>query len=248
MTRPPPVLYEKVGAVGVVSLNRPRRLNAYDVAMRDALFEILSAIHDDPDVGAVVLRGNGPAFSTGGDVNEFGTAPSPVVARHVRWARDVWGLLAALRPPSLAAVHGYAVGGGWEMAMLCDQCVASDDARFAFPETGLGMIPGVAGTQTARRAGGEGRALDWILTGRWLTAAEALAAGVVIEVVRRADLDRTAMRRASRLAAMDRALVGGVKRAVREGMDLPLAGGLALERRLAAAVRPAAGWHRGDGE
>ena len=120
--------------------------------MRDALFEALHAVRDDPDVRAMVLRGNGPAFSTGGDVAEFGSAPSPVTARDVRWRRDVWGLLHTLSKPTIAAVHGYAVGGGFEMALLCDLCIAADDARFCYPETGLAMIPGVAGTQTTPRA------------------------------------------------------------------------------------------------
>src|SRR5436189_11232 len=90
------VLYEKQGPVGIVSLNRPKVLNAYNVAMRDALFETLQAVRDDPDVGAMIVRGNGPAFCTGGDVREFGSAPSPVAAREVRWRRDVWGMLRAL--------------------------------------------------------------------------------------------------------------------------------------------------------
>ena len=151
-------------------------LNAYNVAMRDALFEALQAVRDDPDVRAMVLRGNGPAFSTGGDVAEFGSAPSPVTARDVRWRRDVWGLLHTLSKPTIAAVHGYAVGGGFEMALLCDLCIAAEDARFCYPETGLAMIPGVAGTQTTPRLLGIGRALDLVLTGRWLSARGGVAA------------------------------------------------------------------------
>ena len=134
-------------------------------------------MRDDPEVRAVILRGNGPAFCTGGDVSEFGSAPSPTAARDVRWRRDVWGLLRALPKPVIAAVHGYVVGGGFEMALLCDLCIAAADARFAYPETGLAMIPGVAGTQTTPRAIGVGRAMDLILTGRWLTRAEALRPG-----------------------------------------------------------------------
>jgi enoyl-CoA hydratase/carnithine racemase len=226
------VLYEKRGRVAIVSLNRPESLNAYDVAMRDALYEALLAVRDDPEVGAMVLRGNGPAFSTGGDVREFGTAPSPSRAREIRWARDVWGTLRALAVPTIAAVHGYAVGGGWEMAMLCDLCIASGDARFALPETGLGMIPGVAGTQTLPRALGLGRALDHVLTGRTLTAAEAADLGIVVRVVPRARLEAVALAEAERLAALDGALVRACKRAVWEGLDLPLGDGLGLENRL----------------
>ena len=228
----PAVLYEKDGPVGIVSLNRPEALNAYNVAMRDALFEALQAVRDDPDVRAMVLRGNGPAFSTGGDVVEFGSAPSPVTARDVRWRRDVWGLLHTLPKPSIAAVHGYAVGGGFEMALLCDLCVAAEDARFCYPETGLAMIPGVAGTQTTPRLLGVGRALDLLLTGRWLSAAEALQLGIVARVVRRARLQAATVDLARRLCELPPALVTGAKRAVTEGLNLPLADGLALERRM----------------
>jgi enoyl-CoA hydratase/carnithine racemase len=227
-----PVVYDKRGAVAVVSLNRPEALNAYNVAMRDALYAALQAVRDDPEVRVLVLRGNGPAFSTGGDVKEFGTAPSPLGARTARWARDVWGTLRSLRQPTIAAVHGYAVGGGWEMAMLCDVCIASPEARFALPETGLGMIPGVAGTQTVARALGLGRGMDYVLTGRWLDAREALDLGIVARVVPRRRLDRVALDEAERLAAMDAGLLFACKRAVWEGMDLSLSAGLALERRL----------------
>ncbi len=119
------VEYDRRGAVAVVTLNRPDKLNAYNVAMRDDLFVALGVADADPEVRVVVLGGNGPAFSTGGDVAEFGSAPSPFVARAVRWQRDVWGRLLRLRAATIAAVHGYTVGGGLEMAMLCDLCVAA---------------------------------------------------------------------------------------------------------------------------
>ncbi len=230
----PAVLYEKHGPVAIVSLNRPNVLNAYNVAMRDALFEALQAVRDDGDVRTMVLRGNGPAFSTGGDVSEFGSAPSPVAAREVRWHRDVWGLLQTLPKPTIAAVHGFTVGGGLEMALLCDLCVAADDARFAYPETGLAMVPGVAGTQTTPRAVGLVRALDLVLTGRWLTATEALAIGLVVRVVARKELQSTAIDLARRLCELPPALTARAKRAVNEGLDLPLAEGLMLEGRMAS--------------
>jgi len=145
------IRFAKRNRVAWITLNRPRQLNAYNVAMRDDLFAALSAIHDDPEVRAMVLSGAGSAFSTGGDVSEFGSAPSPTVARWVRFRRDVWGRLRGLPIPTIAAVHGYAVGGGLEMLLLCDIAIATPDASFCLPETGLGMIPGVAGTQTAAR-------------------------------------------------------------------------------------------------
>ena len=228
----PAVVYEKHGPVAVVSLNRPRVLNAYNVAMRDALFETLQAVRDDAEVRAMVLRGNGPAFCTGGDIREFGTTPSPAVARDVRWRRDVWGLLRAVPKPTIAAVHGYVVGGGLEMALLCDLCIAAEDARFSYPESGLAMIPGVAGTQTTPRALGVGCALDLILTGRWLNASEALCWGVVSRVVAPDALVDTALQLARRLCALPAALLARTKRAVYDGLDIGLAEGLRLERRL----------------
>ena len=152
-----------------------RQLNAYNVAMRDELFDALSAIHDDAEIRAMVLTGAGKAFSTGGDLSEFGSAPSPTVARWVRFRRDVWGLLRALPIPTVAAIHGFAVGGGFEMALLCDVAIAADDARISLPETGAGMIPGVAGTQTAPRRLGFGRAMDLCVTGRWIDAQRGVA-------------------------------------------------------------------------
>ena len=231
------VLYEKRGSVAWVTLNRPAQFNAYNMAMRDALFQILAAIHDDADVSAMVLRGAGQAFSTGGDLAEFGMAPSPIVARWVRFRRDVWGMLRALPIPTIAAIHGYTVGGGLEMALLCDVAIAADDTRLCLPETGAGMIPGVAGTQTAARRLGLGRALDLCLTGRWIDAQDALLVGMVAEVVPLAGLDRRAMTIARELGRAGRERSAMLKLAVWGGLDLPLRQGLELEHRL---------WKRGS--
>jgi len=227
------IRFAKRNRVAWITLNRPRQLNAYNVAMRDDLFAALSAIHDDPEVRAMVLSGAGSAFSTGGDVSEFGSAPSPTVARWVRFRRDVWGRLRGLPIPTIAAVHGYAVGGGLEMLLLCDIAIATPDASFCLPETGLGMIPGVAGTQTAARRLGVGRALDLCLTGRWIDAKEALAIGLVAEVVPAAKLTRAAGALARRLGRLPRERLALAKLAVWDGLDLPLGEGLAMERRLA---------------
>lgn len=235
--------YEKRGPVGIVTLDRPRVLNAYNVAMRDDLFAVLSAADEDPEVRALVLRGRGPAFSTGGDLAEFGAAPSPVVAREVRWRRDVWGRLLMLRAATVAAVHGWAAGGGMEMALLCDVCVAAADARFMLPETGLGMIPGVGGTQTTPRRVGLGRALDVVLTGRALDAREALAMGLIARVVPHARLEVTALALARRLAALEPRVVLAVRRSIRAAHDLSLSAAAELERRLALGLegRPVRG-------
>ncbi len=239
------VIYEKRGAVACVTLNRPDKFNAYDMAMRDDLFAVLSAIHDDPEVRAMVLAGAGEAFSTGGDLAEFGRAPSPIVARWVRFRRDVWGRLKALPVPTIAAVHGYTVGGGLEMALLCDLAIAADNTRICLPETGASMIPGVAGTQTASRRIGLGRALDLCITGRWIDARDALLIGLVAEVVPLANLGRRALALGREFARLPRERAALVKLAVRDGLDLPLGDGLALERRLAMRLAMLPGGARG---
>jgi enoyl-CoA hydratase/carnithine racemase len=229
--------FETTGPIATVTLNRPECLNAYDRKMRDDLYAVLGAVDDDPGLRVLVLRGRGAAFSAGGDLREFGSAPSPVVARAVRFQRDVWGRLLALRAATLASVHGVAAGGGMEMALLCDVVVAARDARFALPECGLGMIPGVAGTQTLVRRVGTGRALDMLLSGRFVAAAEAARLGVVARVVPRGQLGTATRRLARRLAALDPVVVDAVRRCVRAAHDAPLASGIALERRLALGLQ-----------
>jgi len=231
------VLYAVVGRVATITLDRPHRLNAYDVTMRDELWAALAAAADDPGVHVAVLRGSGPAFCTGGDLAEFGTALSPLVARSVRFARDVPGRLARFAKPLVAAVHGYVVGGGLEMALLADFAVAATDARFRLPEVGLGMIPGVGGTQTLPRAVGLGRAADVVLTRRWLDASEALAMGIVTRVVAPDAVAAEAETISAAIARLAPPLLRSARRAVCDGLDVPLAAGLDLETRLVLTTR-----------
>src|SRR5437879_1644616 len=142
------IVFERDGEIARITLNRPHVLNAYNMEMRDDLHTALSAVRDDASLRVILLAGNGRAFCSGGDIREFGSAPSPVIAREVRWRRDVWGLLRSLRQPTIAAVHGHAAGSGCEMALLCDFRIAASDTRLSLPETGLGMIPGVVGTSS----------------------------------------------------------------------------------------------------
>ena len=231
------VLYSKAGAVAHLTLNRPRRLNAFNVAMRDELYTLLEAVRDDSDVRAVVLSGAGErAFCAGADLSEFGTAPSQAVARAVRWERDVWGLFLAIDKPIVAALHGYVIGSGVEMACLCDLRVASDDASFAMPEAALGMAAAAGGSQTLPRVVGRGPALEMLLAGRRLTADEAHRVGLVHRVVPRESLARDADAAAQALAALEPAAVSATKRAIRHGLDAPLHRALQLEERLAVQV------------
>ncbi|HEY2388091.1 MAG TPA: enoyl-CoA hydratase/isomerase family protein [Candidatus Binatia bacterium] len=230
------VLYDVAARVATITLNRPGCLNAYDVAMRDGLDAALAAACDDPEVRVVVLRGAGRAFSSGGDLREFGSAASPLAARSARFARDVPGRLARLAKPLVAAVHGDAVGGGLEMALLADFCVAAAEARFRLPEAGLGMIPGVGGTQTLPRAIGLGHAFDVALSRRWVSAEEALALGIVTRVVAPEELTAETGRVAAAIAAHAPSLVAAARRAIRDGLDGSLVYGLALEDLLAAGA------------
>jgi enoyl-CoA hydratase/carnithine racemase len=188
-------------AIGWITLNRPGVLNAYNVRMRDELHEVLRAVHDDPDIAVLVLRGAGRAFCAGADLSEFGTAPSPVIARKVRFARDVWHMLDTVRCPVIASLHGYVIGSGLEMAMLCDLRIAADDTTMRLPDVRLGMIPAAMGCQTLPRTGGLGLALDLILTARELSARDAQAAGLLADVVPRAQLGQATRRLAESLAA-----------------------------------------------
>jgi enoyl-CoA hydratase/carnithine racemase len=229
------LIYRKQGHVARVTLNRPQALNAYSIAMRDELFQVLQALHADEDVRVVIFDGAGEkAFCAGADLSEFLTAPSPVIARSVRWARDVWGLFINLPQPVIAAVHGFVLGDGIEIMLCGDIAVAADNAKFGLPEPGLGIIPAAGGTQTVPRAIGPGLALDMMLCGRWLDASEAREAGLVNRVVSYADLEATASRLGETIAALEPNVSRRLKLAVRRGLDQPLTEGLKLEKRLAA--------------
>ena len=228
------LLYHKEAGVAHVTLDRPHALNAYNTQMRDDLWQALEAVRDDPEVGAAVLAGSGErAFCAGADLTEFGGAPSQAVARRVRFERDVWGLLLSLRVPVVAALHGYVLGAGLEMALLCDLRIASEDAELGLPEAALGMAPAAGGSQTLPRIAGLPAAMGLLLSGRRIDAAEALRLGIVHRVVPRERLRAEATALAERLAGTPRHVTAALKEAVHRGADLPLDQALALEERLA---------------
>ena len=154
------ILFEKRDSVAHISLNRPEHVNAYNIQMRDDFSEALLAVELDPDIRALLITGEGKGFCAGADLTEFGSSPSQVIARQVRWARDVWGQLVDLDKPIIAAVHGFCIGSGLEIALLCDLRIASRGTVFALPEVQLGMIPAAGGTQTVPRAANTSHALD----------------------------------------------------------------------------------------
>ena len=231
------ILYTKEEGIAQIALNRPQVLNAHSIQMRDEMHEALEAMRDDPDVRCILLRGEGDrAFCVGADLTEFGTAPSRVIARQVRWERDMWGLLLSIDKPIVAAVHGYVVGSGVEMALLCDLRIASEDAIFQMPEVGLGMIPIAGGTLMLPRILGIPGALDMLLSGGRIDAARAFEVGLVHEVVPRDRLLEEAFALAKRLSSFPAHVTKAMKQAIRRGMDLPLEQALDLEMHLATSV------------
>jgi enoyl-CoA hydratase len=231
------LLYDKKDGIGYVTLNRPEALNAYNIRMRDDLYEVLLAIRDDDEVRVVIVKGAGEkAFCAGADLSEFLSAPPPVAARKVRFARDVWRLFLSLPQPMIAALHGYVLGSGIEIALCCDMRMASPETKFGLPEMGLGIIPAAGGTQTLPRTIGRSRALEMLLTNRWIGADEAYQFGLVNRVVPKKDLLQTAEELARKIASYDSLAVRNAKAAVVRGMDLPLSEGLELEKRLASEL------------
>ena len=232
------VTYEKQNGIALVTLNRPKELNAFSTAMRDDLYDILGAIRDDDEVKVGILKGAGEkAFCAGADLSEFLSAPPPVSARRVRRQRDLWGRLLHLPQPMIAAVHGYVLGSGIEMSLYCDIRLASEDARFGLPEVALGIIPAAGGTQTLPRLVGRGRALEMLLTNEWIDAQEACRCGLVNRVVSREKLFEEAYTLAEKIASYDPAAVRIAKQAVVQGSDLTLAQGMELEKRLASKLK-----------
>jgi enoyl-CoA hydratase len=231
------IIYQKRDNIAYVTLNRPQALNAYNIKMRDELYEVLGAIKDDAEVRAAIFQGAGErAFCAGADLTEFLTAPSPLIARQVRWERDVWGLFLSLPQPLIAALHGYVLGSGIEIALCCDIRLASEDAQFGLPEPQLGIIPAAGGSQTLPRVIGGAKALEMLLSGRWIKADEAKQLKLANRVVSRKELLNQAEKLARKIAGFDPVAVACAKQAITRGLDLTLEQGLELEARLVQSL------------
>lgn len=231
------IIYEKTDGMAYVTLNRPGALNAVNIKMRDELYEVLPAIDDDPDVMLAIITGAGDrGFSAGADITEFGTTPSQAIARQVRWERDLWGQFLNVSKPLIAAIHGFALGAGVEMAMCCDIRIAAEDARFGLPEVGIGMVPTAGGSQTMPRLVPPGIAMAPILTGQIISAAEAFRIGLVNHVVPRAELIPAAETVAHKIMSRGRIAVRCAKEAIKRGLDLPVERGLDMESNLFSMV------------
>jgi enoyl-CoA hydratase/carnithine racemase len=224
------------GRVAVIALNRAEAMNAINMQMRADLRETLETLRRNPDFGAVVLTGSGEkAFSAGMDLREFAqtNADMPVAEmKRFRWAQAEG--IAAFDKPIIAAVNGVAIGGGLELALLCDMVFAADTASFAFAEIKRGLMPGNGGTQRLSRRIGQPRALEMILTGRSVGADEALALGLVEYVVPKADLLIKAVTLATQMAAHAPVAVRTAKAAIVRGAELSLDDGIRLEQDLAS--------------
>ena len=218
--------------VALVQLDRPKA-NALSVALLEELAEIARALHADPP-GAIVLWGGPRIFAAGADVAEFGgTQEARRVGRHFLGTLDAWATIPRV---TIAAVNGFALGGGCELALACDLRVAADDARFGQPEILLGIIPGGGGTQRLPRLVGPSRAKDMVLTGRQVPADEALRIGLADRVVPAADVRDAALAWAAELARGPLVAQALAKRAIDDGLDGPLAAGLELEQELFGEV------------
>lgn len=232
------LLYEKQDRIARITLNRPEALNAFSIQMRDDLYCVLEAIRDDDEVKVAVLKAAGEkAFCAGADLTEFLTAPSPVQARKIRFERDIWGLFLSMPQPFIAALHGYVLGSGIEMALCCDIRIASQEARFGLPEVALGIIPAAGGTQTLPRIVGRAKALEMLLTNRWIDAREAETVQLVNQVVPKEALHHHVWKLAEKIAGYDSAAVRYAKQAVVKGLDRTLPEGLYLEKLLASRLK-----------
>ncbi|HUJ93139.1 MAG TPA: enoyl-CoA hydratase-related protein [Gaiellaceae bacterium] len=231
----PLVLTERDGRVGVVLMNRPKALNALSGELMDEVVAALEELDADPEIRAIVLGGGERAFAAGADIAELAAATPVSLYESRRLGR--WDRIRALRTPVVAAVSGYCLGGGCELAMLCDLIVASETARFGQPEINLGILPGAGGTQRLTRAVGKAVAMDMILTGRTISAREALSFGLVARVVPKERWLDEAKRAAGEIAAKGPIAVRLAKEAVDAAFEAPLATGVELERRSFNLVR-----------
>nr|WP_274636934.1 enoyl-CoA hydratase [Microbacterium bovistercoris] len=234
MTEYETILVETRGRVGWITLNRPEALNALNSQVCAEVVTAATAFDADPDIGAIVVTGSERAFAAGADIKEMEskTGLDMVMGDHF----GGWADFAAVRTPVIAAVSGYALGGGCELAMMCDIILAADTAKFGQPEINLGVIPGMGGTQRLIRAVGYYKAAELVLTGRLMDAAEAERAGLVSRVVPATELLAEASTAAETIASKSLPSVFAAKAALDAAMETPLAEGLRFEKQAFASL------------
>ncbi len=225
------ILLERRGSVGLVTLNRPQALNALCAALVEELADAIDSLEADDAIGAIVLTGSEKAFAAGADIKEM--QPKSYMDCYLGdFISRGWERVAQCRKPVIAAVAGFALGGGCELAMMCDFILAADTARFGQPEINLGVIPGAGGTQRLTRFVGKSKAMEMCLTGRMMDAAEAERSGLASRVVPAAELLEEAIHTAEKIAAMSRPVAYMVKESVNRSYETTLAEGVRFERRL----------------
>ncbi|GAY13701.1 enoyl-CoA hydratase [Mycobacterium sp. shizuoka-1] len=224
------ILVDRDERVGTITLNRPQALNALNSQVMVEVTTAAAEFDADPGIGAIVITGNAKAFAAGADIKEMATLSFSEVFDADFFA--AWAKLAAVRTPTIAAVAGYALGGGCELAMMCDVLIAADTAKFGQPEIKLGVLPGMGGSQRLTRAIGKPKAMDLILTGRTIDAAEAERSGLVSRVVPADDLLTEAKAVATTISQMSRSAARMAKEAVNRAFESTLTEGLLYERRL----------------
>lgn len=228
------LLVETRGKVGLVTLNRPQALNALNSTLVAELNQVLDGYEADPRIGCVVITGSDKAFAAGADVKEMQDKSYP--GTYVEDWLTTWDRVAARRKPMIAAVAGFALGGGCELAMMCDIIIAADTARFGQPEIKLGILPGAGGTQRLARVVGKAKAMEMCLTGRMMNADEAERSGLVSRVVPAADLLAEALKTADTIAGMSLPVAMMTKESVNRAYETTLAEGIRFERRIFHAM------------
>lgn len=225
------IISEKKGKVGVITLNRPKALNALSAALISELGLALNAFEKDDEVGAIVLTGSEKAFAAGADIKEM-ASKTYMDAYLENFITNGWEEITCCRKPVIAAVAGFALGGGCEVAMMCDFIIAADNAKFGQPEVTIGTIPGAGGTQRLTRAVGKSKAMEMCLTGRQIGAEEAERCGLVSRVVPLADLQAEALKVAEKIAGLSRPIIMLAKECVNKAFETTLAEGVKYERRI----------------
>ncbi len=225
------ILVSRAERVGTITLNRPQALNALNSQVMREVTSAAAEFDADPGIGAIIITGSGEkAFAAGADIKEMASLSFSEVFESDFFS--AWGKLAAVRTPLIAAVAGYALGGGCELAMMCDVIIAADTAKFGQPEIKLGVLPGMGGSQRLTRAIGKAKAMDLILTGRNIDAAEAERSGLVSRVVPAGKLLEEANAVATTISEMSRSAARMAKEAVNRAFESSLTEGLLYERRL----------------
>jgi enoyl-CoA hydratase len=220
----------EAGKVGIVTLNRPKALNALNDALMTELGDALKAFDADEAIGCIIVTGSERAFAAGADIGAMATYSFTDVYKGDYITRN-WETIRSVRKPVIAAVSGFALGGGCELAMMCDFIIAADNAKFGQPESKRGIIPGAGGTQRLPRAISKAKAMDLVLTGRMMDAAEAERAGLVARVVPAAELMDVALAAAQTICEMSGPSVMMAKECVNRAYEAPLAEGILFERR-----------------